>query len=204
MPSLKSCCFQGNDSRIGFEDTLNDPYMSPEQPHTHKTMEQVSFACLLRFSFHSLILTANFISSPAGRFSSYPLSSAMVPATPIPFPTSTRFDRANKPQTAFLPCTNRFYNVYCVKFNRAGRHEVLASSIATEMKERMASINPCRQALSDSKATRHPQFEQHRRPQGLSIVLRLRAQLHHATIINQIRISGKKSKVQKLGATREG
>jgi hypothetical protein len=72
------------------------------------------------------------------------------------------------------------------------------------MKERMASINPCRQALSDSKATRHPQFEQHRRPHGLSIVLRLRAQLHHATIINQIRISGKKSKVQKLGATREG
>ena len=186
MPSLKSCCFQGNDSRIGFEDTLNDPYMSPEQPHTHKTMEQVSFACLLRFSFHSLIVTANFISSPAGRFSSYPLSSAMVPATPIPFPTSTRFDRANKPQTAFLPCTNRFYNVYCVKFNRAGRHEVLASSIATEMKERMASFNPCRQALSDSKATRHPQFEQHRRLHGLSIVLRLRAQLHHATIINQM------------------
>jgi hypothetical protein len=35
---------QGNDSRIGFEDTLNDPFESPVQPHTHKTMEQVSRA----------------------------------------------------------------------------------------------------------------------------------------------------------------
>lgn len=39
--SPNSRCLQGNDSRIGFEDTLNDPYMSPEQPHTHKTMEQI-------------------------------------------------------------------------------------------------------------------------------------------------------------------
>ena len=41
--SLYPPCFpQGNDSRIGFEDTLNDPYMAPVQPHTHRTMEQVA------------------------------------------------------------------------------------------------------------------------------------------------------------------
>jgi hypothetical protein len=111
MHSLTSRCFQGNDSRIGFEDTLNDPYMSPEQPHTHKTMEQVTFGCFLRFSSYSLILTAYFNLCSVGRFSSYPLSSAMAPAIPIPCPTSTRFDRANKPQprqALSTSCTNRF------------------------------------------------------------------------------------------------
>jgi hypothetical protein len=37
----RSCFHQGNDGRIAFEDVLNDPYTSPVQPHTHKTMEQV-------------------------------------------------------------------------------------------------------------------------------------------------------------------